>query len=166
MGETVVNLIKLFTSFRGRISRKSWWLATIAIEIVIFCGSAVLNPASLSFDSDVVVPAVPSETIWLLLMVIPSTAITVKRFNDRDWPYWLGYAVALPDIIFYTEPYFGAYTPWPELSYPIAFWISVPTLLFILVENGFMRGTKGPNRYGPDPLERTQEGGAAMVGAK
>ena len=35
----------------------------------------------------------------------------------------------------------------------MAFWVSLAAiLLFAFVDNGFIRGTRGPNRYGPDPL--------------
>ncbi len=27
--------------------------------------------------------------------------------------------------------------------------------LFAFIDNGFLRGTRGPNRYGPDPLNET-----------
>jgi hypothetical protein len=33
----------------------------------------------------------------------------------------------------------------------IVFWITLPLGLFAIVENGFLRGTRGPNRYGPEP---------------
>jgi uncharacterized membrane protein YhaH (DUF805 family) len=36
----------------------------------------------------------------------------------------------------------------------ILFWLLSIAGLFVFVENGFMRGTDGPNRYGPDPLAR------------
>ena len=34
----------------------------------------------------------------------------------------------------------------------VAFWVSLAAIVAAFVDNGFMRGTRGPNRYGPDPL--------------
>ena len=34
----------------------------------------------------------------------------------------------------------------------VAFWVSLAAIVAAVVDNGFMRGTRGHNRYGPDPL--------------
>ncbi len=86
------------------------------------------------------------------MLIIPATAITVKRFNDRDWPNWLGYAVGLAGALFTIGPHFG-FLAGPEVSTSegIALLIILLPILFAFIDNGFLRGTSGPNRYGPDP---------------
>ena len=34
------------------------------------------------------------------------------------------------------------------------FWAFAAYFVFAFIDNGFVRGTDGPNRYGPDPLGR------------
>jgi uncharacterized membrane protein YhaH (DUF805 family) len=100
------SLVSLLTSFHGRISRKPWWIGILILFIVDLCATLlVFNPEFLT-DAKRPPPDWP-ETIWRLAWLIPLTAITVKRFNDRDWPFWLGYAVAALHTIDYVAPYFG-----------------------------------------------------------
>ena len=54
-------------------------------------GHAAVQPRDVSADEAVPPPSWP-DTLWQLAWLVPGTAITVKRFNDRDWPWWLGYA--------------------------------------------------------------------------
>ncbi len=60
-----------------------------------------------------------------LLLLWPSVAISVKRWHDRDKSAWWVLVGLIPVI--------GG--------------------LWLLIENGMLRGTPGPNRYGPDPLQ-------------
>ena len=59
-----------------------------------------------------------------ILSIFPSTAIGVKRFHDRDKSGWWVLITLIPVI--------GA--------------------LWYLVECGFLEGTDGDNKYGPNPL--------------
>jgi uncharacterized membrane protein YhaH (DUF805 family) len=71
----------------------------------------------------------PSETpgvLLLLPMVWPAFAVTIKRWHDRDKSGWW--------ILINLIPVVGD------------FWS--------LIENGFLKGTPGENRFGPDPLEQ------------
>ncbi len=61
-----------------------------------------------------------------LLLVWPALAVSVKRWHDRDKSGW-----------------------WVLLNLvPVIGW------LWALIDNGFLRGTSGPNRFGEDPLAR------------
>jgi uncharacterized membrane protein YhaH (DUF805 family) len=60
-----------------------------------------------------------------LLLVWPALAVSVKRWHDRDKSGWWVLVALLPVI------------GW----------------LWMLVDNGFRRGTPGPNRFGPVPHE-------------
>ena len=65
-----------------------------------------------------------ADIVVNLLLVWPALAVSVKRWHDRDKSGW-----------------------WVLLNLvPVIGW------LWALVDNGFLRGTDGPNRYGPDPL--------------
>jgi uncharacterized membrane protein YhaH (DUF805 family) len=61
-----------------------------------------------------------ADVIVNLLVLWPAIAICVKRWHDRDKPAWWVLVVFVPVI------------GW----------------LWALIENGLLRGTPGPNRYG------------------
>jgi uncharacterized membrane protein YhaH (DUF805 family) len=65
-----------------------------------------------------------ADLVVNLLLVWPALAVSVKRWHDRDKPGW-----------------------WVLLNLvPVVGWI------WALIDNGFLRGTRGPNRFGDDPL--------------
>jgi uncharacterized membrane protein YhaH (DUF805 family) len=108
---------EIFFSFRGRVSRRTWWLygvvAVIGLGIV---GLALLRIAGFT--------SVVAETTVNVLLLWPALAVSVKRWHDRDKAGWW----VLVNLI------------------PLVGW------LWALVENGFLRGTAGPNRFGEDPV--------------
>jgi uncharacterized membrane protein YhaH (DUF805 family) len=74
------------------------------------------------------VPARRAELIINLLLVWPALAVSVKRWHDRDKSGW-----------------------WVLLNLlPVIGW------LWALIDNGLLRGTNGPNRFGEDPLVGSQ----------
>jgi uncharacterized membrane protein YhaH (DUF805 family) len=69
-------------------------------------------------------PAQFAERVVNLLLLWPALAVSVKRWHDRDKSGW-----------------------WVLLNLlPVIGWI------WVLIDNGFLRGTEGPNRFGDDPL--------------
>src|SRR3954452_13488776 len=62
--------------------------------------------------------------IFSLAIIWPSLAVIAKRWHDRNKSGWW--------ILIALIPIVGS--------------------IWALVENGFLRGTVGPNRFGPDPL--------------
>lgn len=72
------------------------------------------------------VRAEASERVANLLLAWPTIAISVKRWHDRGHSGWWVLVALIPVI------------GW----------------LWMLIANGFLQGTPGPNRYGADPLGR------------
>ena len=62
--------------------------------------------------------------LFCLAIIWPALAIQAKRWHDRDKSAWW--------ILIGLIPVIGP--------------------LWALIENGFLRGTEGNNRFGPDPL--------------
>jgi uncharacterized membrane protein YhaH (DUF805 family) len=147
----MADLLDLLFSFQGRIGRRAWWIGFLLVLVASIGGTLLLDPQFL-LSAPARLPA-PADTIWQLAMLIPGTAITVKRFNDRDWPFWLGYGYALFGAALLLAEHVGFLPPEPSATDKVVLLVSLPVLLFVFIDNGFLRGTPGPNRYGPPPLE-------------
>ena len=62
--------------------------------------------------------------LYLLAVFYPSLCIGIKRWHDRDKSGWWTLILLIPVI----------------------------GLIWGIIELGFLKGTEGPNRFGPDPL--------------
>lgn len=143
------NARRLFFSFEGRISRSHWWAAFLLISFIDISYFWITDP---NYDNR---PAASLHTtIANLVLLIPMIAVIVKRCNDRNWPWWLGYVLHAPLLAFIIGDYFGYFAveqmTFVQTGILIGF---LGALIFVIVDNGFLRGTVGVNRYGPDPLE-------------
>lgn len=139
-------LQRLF-GFSGRINRAQYWL-TFLIYFVALCVLFVLFSLFFSFPTDVV-----GLSLLLAVVFIPITvsaiAVAIKRLHDRDKSgWWVLLFYVLPGVI----PNIGRYTGL-DLVFQLA---SLALSIWALVELGFLRGTSGGNRYGPDPLSRVK----------
>lgn len=151
-----MTLADYFLSPYGRISRREYWLGMLALMSLTIIGAALLDAEGFSSSGGTVRPPSLTATLWSLLFAWPSTAVAIKRFNDRDWPEWVGYALGAAMTVFVIANYFGFLLD-PDRMPPaekLTMVAAAVGFLWALVENGFSRGTPGPNRYGPDPLER------------
>ncbi len=150
------NLMHLFFDYDGRISRKSWWIGSIILGLASVVGTRLIDPTV--FDLARPPPRTPNwpDTLWQLAIVIPGTALMVKRFNDRGWHYWLGFVFGALGAMLTLGRHFDLFVPGfssaPENAVMVVVCLA---FLFAFIDNGFLRGTRGPNRYGPDPLNET-----------
>lgn len=137
---------ELLFSFKGRIGRKTFWIWNVIYYVAIAgfgVGFNQLFPAL----SHLLLP------IFLLVLLIPDLAITTKRWHDRDKSiYWL--ALNIP-LVFgrLTTPMTSPVSQEPATPQLFIASISLICGVWILVECGFLKGTTGPNKYGPDPVE-------------
>ena len=128
--------MSLFTSFEGRIGRQQWWLGVIAllvVEWIVFLVLGMIFGTGMMTTMDPANPEAAAEAmgamslpmiIVTLVFLWPVLALYAKRWHDRGKSGW-----------------------WTLIGFiPIVGWI------WLLVELGFLRGTDGPNHYGPDPL--------------
>ena len=145
----------LIFSFQGRISRAQWWLCII---LLLFGSQILLNTVQVV---SVQTFQLPSEgptlftSIAALFLVIPQAAVTAKRFNDRGYGSWvteLFILVNLGAILMQSSGFLA--NPMEPKEHEIYLLTALSLFsLWVLVENGFLRGTQGPNQYGPDPIE-------------
>jgi uncharacterized membrane protein YhaH (DUF805 family) len=165
-----MTVLDLFFGFSGRINRGKYWLALV-VWIGIWIVAAIafvlgglgilgsnLDDGSLPDPQDTaaILHLIRDYGILALIVLalviiswISALAIGIKRLHDRDRSGWW-------ILLFYFAPAVlsGAQTLSDgQLASLIlglgAFVISI----WCLVELGFLRGTSGPNRFGPDPLQ-------------
>lgn len=125
-----------YFDFSGRSRRKEYWMFTLlaVIVAVVLCALMFSGgfPAQ-EFDAETGVAATPGVMFWIgatglgifwLATIIPSIAVQVRRFHDQDRSGWM--------VLLAFIPYVGG----------------IIVLVFMCLE-----GTRGPNRYGPDPKD-------------
>jgi uncharacterized membrane protein YhaH (DUF805 family) len=141
---------QLLFSFSGRLNRKPYWLTTLCIVLVLIVvmilvfamGGAGLATGDFS--------GLGALLIIIALAYIPflwiGLAISAKRLHDRNKSaWWLLLFYLVPAILQGIGEQLGT----AGLILTLA---GLGISIWALVEIGFLRGTVGPNQYGPDPL--------------
>ena len=120
---------QFYFSFRGRVNRSAYWLRYLLLiwGCSILLVVLVIGLADTNPDSAELI-----LYIWLVLSFVLwpwiGLAVGAKRYHDRDKSAW-----------------------WLLIAF-----IPIIGPIWQFVELGFLKGTDGPNRFGPDPL-RTDE---------
>jgi uncharacterized membrane protein YhaH (DUF805 family) len=103
----------------GRVNRKQWWLWLVLPFTVISIVLMLVDMATGRYDAEAGIGLFSG--IFALLALIPAIFVYIKRFHDRDKSGWW--------VLIGLIPIIGA--------------------LWLLIELGFLKGTPGPNRFGP-----------------
>ena len=139
-----------YFDFSGRSRRMEYWmfalLSVIVSVIAVMLMFAAGFPLEAMGDPSAMATASPPGAlfwvvvtlfgIWALASIIPSIAVTIRRLHDRDMSGWWYLGIIVLGMI------------------PIVGIIANIGFLVLM----FLEGTKGPNRFGPDPKDQT--GGA------
>ena len=129
--------LKRYAQFSGRSRPKEYWLfvlfcilvgfvATVA-DYLLGYGAATRTVSDVPgtyWASVQYVGGGPVLLIWFLATVIPGFAVTVRRLHDSDHSGWW--------LLIGLVPFVGG------------------IVIFVFTIIG---GTRGPNRFGPDPLD-------------
>lgn len=132
-----------YFSFTGRANRQRYWLTSLAIWGLMIVGGLV----------GFAVPVVG----WGLVAVVFITgmwaglATAARRLHDRNKSaWWLLLLYLLPMLLSAFGEVASVSDPEAGLGFTA---LSLPFSIWALVEFGFLKGTTGPNRFGPDPLQ-------------
>jgi len=156
----------LLFSLDGRIGRKSYWIGlfvSLAIAAVpaLAIGSVMLGMFDLGMG---IAFFVMGNMSWLGMLIAffviqaallyPCAAMLVKRLHDRDKSGWFAAALLVPSALSMVLRLAGMGDNPDEPSiFLTALSIAILVIsVWFLIELGFLRGTAGPNRFGPDPL--------------
>jgi len=147
-----MNPIQLFTSVDGRIPRQTYWLGILAITVI---GLPVIVLAAYLGGGT-------AGAIANLFFLWCGFALSAKRAQDRGKNYLFvagifALAAFLTNLAASQAAMMGKMAAEPSPLLLVVFLLFVAYVLFLFIELGLRRGTVGPNRYGPDPLEATQQ---------
>jgi uncharacterized membrane protein YhaH (DUF805 family) len=158
-------------SFKGRINRAKYWLAALIIlcwmifvlmvlaavaRIFGIGGPLAINVIGISASIQLSDDPASKASLFPQIVTIPMTfvfgwsyaAASIKRLHDRNKSGWW----MVPFIV--ATGVYGQFADRLGGSYAAAVLGFAVFVLFIwgLVEMYFLKGTNGPNRFGPDPL--------------
>lgn len=123
--------LKRYAEFHGRSTRTEFWMYTLFQFLLMMLILAIAIPVAMASGGNERQAA--GRMLWAMIPIavialgfaVPTIAVTVRRLHDQNLSGWL-YLLSF-------VPYLGG--------------------LAILVMM-CLPGTKGPNRFGPDPLGR------------
>lgn len=126
-----MSLVQLLFSFEGRVRRLHVWAFFLVLSFVYgglfwqFGHFHVINGDTNygPFEAFTGVISIPFVFVFALVAMWMKLAVLVKRWHDRDKSGW-----------------------WMLIGL-----IPVIGDLWMIIECGFLEGTRGPNRYGPSP---------------
>jgi uncharacterized membrane protein YhaH (DUF805 family) len=152
-------------SVRGRIGRARYCLflvaaiVMLAVLMVAFWIYALSIPGAYENGGPTPFPTDPfgiaGAIVWYMFMfAVFASGITmaIKRLHDRNkaW-WWVVVFVIAPNVIYGL----GEYLTTTEMAGTISYLVhvfAVALLVWAFVELCCLSGTRGENRYGPDPL--------------
>jgi uncharacterized membrane protein YhaH (DUF805 family) len=146
----LTNTPGLFFSFRGRAGRAGFWLVSLTWGVLGLVFDAIWSAtgaAQVPVGRNHVVDV--AFALPFLVMLVSCVAIAIKRLHDRNKSAWWV-------LLFYVAPpVLQAIAPLYDLEPALTVCLMVLSgalSLWALIELGCLRGTRGPNRHGPDPL--------------
>jgi uncharacterized membrane protein YhaH (DUF805 family) len=143
-----MNIFNLLFTYDGRINRAKFWIAVLAFVVISIVIVMLLFIPVLGWIA---------AALGYIAMLVAGVMVGIKRLHDRDKTgWWMLLFVGVPVVLggvtagmnFYLdEDVSTGGTLLSMLSLAISIWA--------FVELGCLRGTDGPNAYGPDPLNQT-----------
>ena len=159
------NLVANFTGFDGRLNRQPWWIGVVVLIVVGFILSWILGlifGTGMMIDPTIATdPAAVSAYLqkagWVgvitsVVLAYPYLAITVKRRHDRDNNGYDAMGLIALSILWNLLTALGVVSSLSGVGQAVSVIIGIYAI-YILVVTGFLKGTAGPNTYGPDPLQ-------------
>lgn len=135
--------LQRYADFQGRSRRMEYWMFSLFLFLVFFAWGIVFvilggltnyEEGGTSLFSGIAGVWVVVAILAYLAILIPSLAVQVRRFHDRDMSGWF--------VLLGFIPYIGG------------------LIVFVIM---LLEGTRGPNRFGPDPKDPTGSTGLEEV---
>ncbi|HEX5184057.1 MAG TPA: DUF805 domain-containing protein [Allosphingosinicella sp.] len=148
--------LKRYAEFSGRSRRMEYWMFALfqillwlvfAIVAGAIVGAALMSSdglrALMAAGGSVMIVLLLACLIWLALL-LPALAVGVRRLHDTDRSgWWLGGFLIVEFVSGFLR---GSGSGLATVASIVAFVLAIVLLVFFCLD-----GTKGPNKYGPDP---------------
>jgi uncharacterized membrane protein YhaH (DUF805 family) len=173
--EWMILPLKRYAQFTGRSRRMEYWmwvLFVILAMIVLSILDTVLGLGGRSSVSSVAPGPAGSISygygarayggvltgIFGLATLIPGIAVSVRRLHDRDRSGWWILAPGIPYIVGIILTFVAAVSvSWVLMMFAMLLFFAGFIGAIVLLVWYCLPGTAGPNRFGPDPLDITNE---------
>lgn len=150
----MLNPLKLFLGFRGRIGRMAYWLGLIVLIAAspfsfwaVFSDNPFEEAIWLTRETGI------GGLAWSIGLLLPLAALNTKRLHDLGQSGLLGLLFYAPAVLT-AATFFTGWRPQIEqalwVTQVLGWWTGAAGIWF-LVRLGFYRGTSGPNKYGAPP---------------
>ena len=165
--DAVKRCFRGYVDFSGRAPRSEywWWLAFLCVVMLVLMLTSREFWAGFreGYSEDPATwgsaPESEGGNVRLLLLqlgtFLPTLAVTVRRLHDGNWSGWWATSSALLGLAMLISALFGPYGLGVFLGIPLVgelYLVAMVVGLLVLIRM-FVPGTRGENRFGPDPLE-------------
>ena len=141
--------IGVWHPFRGRATRKEYWKVMVLLWACILGCRIVFEFISISPSTAEVIGA------WIgIVYVITSAPVTVRRLHDLFGFSWGVLVFNIGVSVFGNCARLGIYKTESDDVGGLLWLCAVTCNIYWSGVMLCIRGTKGPNKYGPDPLEK------------
>ena len=161
--EAIGSCLRQYAGFFGRAPRSEFWWWFCAVCIVVGVSMALLGMEEGSFEgadpdvgSEPMSGSIAVAILWLGIL-IPTLAVTVRRLHDADWSGWWALSTALCNAPTVYAAAFGPYALGLVLGINgvLLAYVAAVVIALVVFVRMFFPGTRGDNRFGPDPLPGT-----------
>ena len=146
--------LRRYAEFSGRSRRKEYWMYVLLLIIVGVVLSLIESLLGLGGS---VGPYGPLSALFALATFVPSLAVSIRRLHDSNRSGWWVLIGIAPYAVLVLAMVSGSLALTGLLSL-VALGGAIVLLVFMLLE-----GTKGPNRFGPDPKGEGEPAPAAVA---
>lgn len=126
------NPVDILFSLKGRIGRRTWWIASSAVIVAAVAGVALFNEDSFDQSTQAIAEApTMAAFLWAAICGYVATSLNMKRFNDAARSRWLGWGFAAAGAALLTGWGLGAFHhPFTPTAEAAIFWLlTIPIAL-------------------------------------
>jgi uncharacterized membrane protein YhaH (DUF805 family) len=164
-----VGWARFFFGFKGRLNRAKYWLLVLISYVGIVFAMVMFMAAGgaiQSQDPGATIVGVVAAAIGFVLLpaaLVSSLAAAVRRLQDRNKSgSWVLVFYFIPGFLLGLLDEFSSPAGDPSAIAAVLALLAAGLAIWGLVEIGVLRGTRGDNKYGRDPVATATEVAAAF----
>ena len=164
--------LRRYADFSGRSRRMEFWMWQL-FQVIVYIGVIVLamvfgggmmmmsgDPSGMMAAGGAMLIIMMLSGLYALAVLIPSIAVAVRRLHDTERSGWWILAPLAGYVLMIIGGVMAASSPdAPGIGGVVALvgMVALIGLGITLLVFYFLEGTRGPNKYGPDPKQPTPD---------